>query len=397
MTSREQVTSDLNAYGVALEPSDWNKSSERKEGEFGIFAIIIRVIAGLFILGMMIISIGGLVAILGFDGEWYVVTTIIGLIATIAAAIKFRNAYSSLERQYSFMGLLWLSFLLVGKACLLASLYGWFEVSWWRGESAWVVALTFAAITIASCIYYKMYLEAFLAIVTSIFLLDTSVAMELARLIAGNQELSAGGAANSGDVSEVFQIANQVAFLTMIPLIAGAAALLRVQQKRYLSSVYLYAVLLFIGYKLLPTDELFRSRFIASSEELRVPANWWLNALAFVSATALFAFIQGGLRHLAKRENLIVVAVIALLAAVSMHGVLLALCLLALGHVRHDRVLWAIGLIYLPVFLFSYYYTLNLDLLTKSYILVASGLAILGARYVLGRFFIATKKEQANA
>ena len=116
MTSREQVTSDLNAYGVALEQSDWDEPSERKEGEFGIFAIIIRVIAGLFILGMMIISIGGLVAILGFDGEWYVVTTIIGLIATIVAAIKFRYAYSSLERQYSFMGLLWLSLLLVGKA-----------------------------------------------------------------------------------------------------------------------------------------------------------------------------------------------------------------------------------------------------------------------------------------
>ncbi len=61
--------------------------------------------------------------------------------------------------------------------------------------------------------------------------------------------------------------------------------------------------------------------------------------------------------------------------------------MMALGHIRHDRVLWVIGLIYLPVYLFLFYFSLDVTLLTKSYMLLGSGIFILAARFVLTRFF----------
>ena len=70
-----------------------------------------------------------------------------------------------------------------------------------------------------------------------------------------------------------------------------------------------------------------------------------------------------------------------------MHGVQFAIALMALGHMRHDKVLWVVGLIYLPVYLFLFYFSLDVTLLTKSYMLLGSGIFILTARFVLTRFF----------
>ncbi len=58
-------------------------------------------------------------------------------------------------------------------------------------------------------------------------------------------------------------------------------------------------------------------------------------------------------------------------------GVLLTVLFLGLGHGRGERVCTVLGLLFLPWFLFVYYYSLHISLLAKSGILTGSGLVLL--------------------
>jgi hypothetical protein len=78
-------------------------------------------------------------------------------------------------------------------------------------------------------------------------------------------------------------------------------------------------------------------------------------------------------------------AVVLLLGAVSAPGPLVALALLVLGRTLDDYTLQAIGAAFLPVFLVVFYYTMEVDLLTKSAILAASGVLLLAARAFAAR------------
>lgn len=369
MLSRAQAISQLNAYGVPFSEEKWKCQSTRKDGEFGVFAVIIRVIAGLFILGMVSISIAGFIALIGLEESWQTVTGVIGVLATGLAGWKFRHSYSALEKQYSFKGLLYLSLLLVGKACLLVALYGWFDTWPYNSDGGWMVAFIFSAITVVSCLCYRMYLETILAVLVSFFLLDTALA------------------------SNLFSIAHQIAIVALVLFVAG---LVWRQKKHNLSSVFLYASVLFLGYKMLPYWG--NARLLFLQDELSdLSSTFVLNIVAFAATFALYVFLVGGWQKLKSAQHMVVAASMAILAALSVHGVLLAVSLMAMGHVRHDRVLWVIGLIYLPLYLVAFYYTLDATLLTKSYMLIGSGIAILTVRYVFVRFGARSSEEADHA
>jgi len=370
MLSRVQAISQLNAYGVPFSEEKWKCEDTRKNGEFGVFAVIIRVIAGLFILGMVSISIAGFIALIGLEESWQTVTGIIGILATGLAAWKFRHSYSALEKQYSFRGLLYLSLLLVGKACLLVALYGWLDTWPYGADGGWMVALIFSAITVVSCLYYRMYLEIILAVLVSFFLLDTALASNLA------------------------SVAHQIA---IVALVFCMAVLIWRQKIHNLSSVFLYATMLFLAYKLLPYWG--NAVLLFSQSELPDPSisTALVVIVAFAATFALYVFLVGGWQKLKSVQHMVVVVSIALLAAFSVHGVLLAVSLMALGHMRHDRVFWVIGIIYLPLYLFAFYYTLDATLLIKSYMLIGSGIAILAARYVFVRFGAQSSGETDHA
>jgi uncharacterized membrane protein len=74
-------------------------------------------------------------------------------------------------------------------------------------------------------------------------------------------------------------------------------------------------------------------------------------------------------------------------------GVMLPLLLITLGFFTESRVILGMGLILLPVFLFSYYYNLRLDLLAKSVALAGAGLALLLLRAGLRRWLQLEFKE----
>ena len=68
-------------------------------------------------------------------------------------------------------------------------------------------------------------------------------------------------------------------------------------------------------------------------------------------------------------------------------GLLAAIFLLVLGHAAAQRAVEVLGLVALPVFLFLYYRDLHVPLLTKSGIVIASGLVLLLLRHLLARRF----------
>lgn len=69
-----------------------------------------------------------------------------------------------------------------------------------------------------------------------------------------------------------------------------------------------------------------------------------------------------------------------LLGAVSTGGVILSIIWLILGYAKHERLLMTLGALFLPLFLFMYYYNLNISFLLKSQILIASGAVLLAGR-----------------
>ncbi|WP_027184440.1 DUF4401 domain-containing protein [Desulfovibrio inopinatus] len=79
--------------------------------------------------------------------------------------------------------------------------------------------------------------------------------------------------------------------------------------------------------------------------------------------------------------------VTAIVLGVLIHpSIIAALYLLFLGHERGERVLTALGLISLPVFIVMYYYNLEFSLSEKAYILFASGALLLAVRWAILRW-----------
>jgi Domain of unknown function (DUF4401) len=74
-----------------------------------------------------------------------------------------------------------------------------------------------------------------------------------------------------------------------------------------------------------------------------------------------------------------------LLSLIAAPGILVAVGLLAVGRALGDRILLVLGYVFFPAFLFTYYYSLEIDLASKSWILAGSGLVLLVLHQVLRR------------
>ena len=71
---------------------------------------------------------------------------------------------------------------------------------------------------------------------------------------------------------------------------------------------------------------------------------------------------------------------VAAVGAATTPGLAFAIGLLALGFWRSERILTALGLLFVPVFIVVFYYDLQLTLLDKSLMLMAGGAALLALR-----------------
>ena len=81
------------------------------------------------------------------------------------------------------------------------------------------------------------------------------------------------------------------------------------------------------------------------------------------------------------------------LGAVATPGILVAAGLLVIGRALGDRWLLGLGYLFFPAFLFTYYYAMNVDLASKSWILGGSGLVLIVMQQLLTR--MAPREERA--
>lgn len=109
----------------------------------------------------------------------------------------------------------------------------------------------------------------------------------------------------------------------------------------------------------------------------------FINIVLTGGLIALFGWIANGIEKL-KSEPLLLASVGAvLLGVISAPGILFAIGAMILGYAKHDRPLIITGALLMPVFIFLYYYNLDISLLYKSGILFGSGAVLLAGRFYL--------------
>ncbi len=101
------------------------------------------------------------------------------------------------------------------------------------------------------------------------------------------------------------------------------------------------------------------------------------------SLLALIAWIIGDIKSLNTEPLRLACLGVILLGLISAPGILLSLILMVLGYARHEKIMAIIGALLIPVFLFFYYYNLDISLMEKSGVLVGSGIALLAGHWYI--------------
>ncbi len=126
--------------------------------------------------------------------------------------------------------------------------------------------------------------------------------------------------------------------------------------------------------------------FLVVLPETAAEMHWWPANVVLAGALVwLYQWVAGGWENLRKEPLIVAVVATIGLAAVTTPGVLAAIGLMVLGYARRDMLLLAMGIAFFPAFIVVFYYELQTSLLTKSYILMASGAVLLAAREFLNR------------
>ena len=122
-----------------------------------------------------------------------------------------------------------------------------------------------------------------------------------------------------------------------------------------------------------------------ASEGITIISPYFTSLILTGGLIALFGWAAGGMAKLKIQPLLLASMGAALLGLMAAPGILLAIMLLVLGYARHERLLLATGVALIPVFLFLYYYQLEISLLQKSAALAGSGGLLLAGRLYLRR------------
>jgi len=102
-----------------------------------------------------------------------------------------------------------------------------------------------------------------------------------------------------------------------------------------------------------------------------------MNFLLTGGLISLLIHIVGDMKKIKTLPIILACCGTAFLGAISAPGILLAISLMVVGYDRHDRYVTWMGLLLVPVFLFYFYYSLDITLLQKSAVLFGSGIVLL--------------------
>lgn len=116
-----------------------------------------------------------------------------------------------------------------------------------------------------------------------------------------------------------------------------------------------------------------------------IPSNPMLpaSALLAVSMVYLLFRLSGGNNQYCQPWLIVAVVAILLLGIFTTPGILVAIGLLIVGYAIGDRALTALAYLFLPCFLVVFYYSMNVSLAHKSWMVAGSGLILLAVRWLL--------------
>ena len=287
----------------------------------------------------------------------------------VAAMLLYRLGITKTGLGQDFSLQLALTLLQAGKVALVAGLVQYFEpllnVGW-----IWPIVAALGFVGILSFLLFPSSLERFLAAMA--FLVALWVAM----------------VSDGPDTSGVMSFTS----LILLHLLALAAFLRWSAWRRHLTSLYdALLVSLCIGVGIVATFVDWATVVLPNGQSPDVGVHF--DAFFYTSPTqilltmALIALILWAGRNQWTRSRtiwfdhplLIAVIGVLILGGLSDPGILLALGLLVLGYATHRPAHSILGFLFALGFGIRFYYALNLSLLEKSAILVASGLLLLAA------------------
>lgn len=119
---------------------------------------------------------------------------------------------------------------------------------------------------------------------------------------------------------------------------------------------------------------------------------WLPNFITGFGLLYLLSHAVGGFKKQMDSQAIVIAVGVILLALFTNAGILLSIMLTVFGRMNHRRLISFIGWNFLTGFLIYYYYQMDSSLETKSYVLLGSGILLLGIRLILNA--LVTRKEQ---
>lgn len=276
---------------------------------------------------------------------------IIGLVFMGLAVALQRFSGDGATVGQSFMMQSSFAFMAAGKAQVIFAIVMMFE-------SGWAGTLAAIAVTVGSYHIYRMSVDRFLSSFAVLFSIHLNI------LFVEDLPASTELFFNLFVLCEVLL----AAFLTW----SGKIARDFVPVKYALFCSLCVAALFLVS----------RFEFAYAMEE-EVISPLFMSLLFTAALLASIAWVAGGLQKL-KSEALILACLGSLaLGVIAAPGITLALLLMVLGYGKHEKIMVAMGALLLPLFLYHYYYNLDVSLLQKSGVLVGSGLLLLCARFYM--------------
>ena len=254
-----------------------------------------------------------------------------------------------------------------GMGNILYDIY-WENLSWREADVLllWSFTISFVIITAATYNIYRMSVDQFLSTVLVFFLIVFSyvVAIDL----------------------EMYSFSLPIFLGYMVLQIVGAAILITSVKTKRTHTPLLYGFLFSICTNVLyfTSQNILKFFDFYSREPI---STIYLNLLFTVSLIASIAWIAGGVKDKLKSEPFFLACLgSVLLGLVSSPGIILSIILMILGYAKHEKTMITFGALLLPVFLYTYYHSLDVSLMQKSGVLIGSGVTLL-----IGRFYISFK------
>ncbi len=325
------------------------KSFVQEQQEEKELPLYIRALVGVgaFIASLCLIALVAIGLEVDADEDFLIV----GLVFMALAVGLQRFGGDSVTIKHSFMMQSSFAFMATGKALFVFALVMIFE-------SGWAGTLATLAVTVATYHVYRMSIDRFLSTYAVLFSIHINVLW-------------------IGDLP-----ASKAIFFNLfvgVELLLAAVLIWSAKIKRDYVPVK-YALL----FSLCTAASFLASRvefaFVMDEEVIRP---YFTSLLFTIALIATIVWIAGGLSKL-KSEAVVLGCLGAVaLGVLSAPGVLLAVTLMILGYGKHEKIMIAMGALLLPVFLYHYYYNLDVSLLEKSGVLVGSGLLLLAARFYI--------------